>query len=39
MFVNLTIPSFAQRLRKFVFSFENIIMTSDNWLVNGIVLS
>ena len=39
MLVNLSIPSFDELLRKFVYSFKSRIQDSSNSLVNGIVKS
>ena len=39
MFVNLNIPSFAELLRKYVYSFRNRFETSDNVIIHGIYLS
>ena len=39
MFVNLNNPYFGELLRKFVVSFINRIMKSDNLLVCGITKS
>ena len=39
MFVNLSILSFGEQLRKSVFSFRTRIINSDNSLVHGVVNS
>ena len=39
MFKNLTIPSFEELLRNYVYSFRNRLETSDNINIHGIYLS
>ena len=39
MFVNLSIPSFGELLRKYVYKFRNRLETSENVIIHGIYLS